>query len=80
MIEFLRILSYISGLHFLCTSGKKLLRKYLRMILGIKRDEKITRKMLKFGKKNDFTKENMDRSWIQIMNEDDELPPYNFYV
>ena len=50
------------------------------MILGIKRDEKITRKMLKFGKKNDFTKENMDRSWIQIMNEDDELPPYNFYV
>ena len=80
MMEFLRILSYISGLHLLCTSGKKLLRKYLRIILGIKRDEKITRKMLRFGKKNDFTKEDMDRSWIQIMNENDELPPYNFYV
>ena len=79
-MEFLRILSYISGLHLLCTSGKKLLRKYLRIILGIKRDEKITRKMLKLGKKNDFTKEDMDRSWIQIMNEDDELPAYNFYV
>ena len=79
MIEFLRILSYISGLHLLCTSGKKLLRKYLRSILGIKRDEKITRKMLKLGKKNDFTKEE-GKSWIQIMNETDELPPYDFIV
>ena len=79
MIKFLRILSYISGLHLLCTSGKKLLQKYLRLILGIKRHEKITRKMLKLGKKNDFTKEE-GKSWIQIMNETDELPPYDFIV
>ena len=33
--------------------------------------------MLKLGKKNDFTKEE-GKSWIQIMNETDELPPYDF--
>ena len=77
MIEFLRILGYISGLHLLCTSGKKLMRKYLRSILDVPKNEKITRSMLKYGRKN-FTNECTEKSWIEIMNRDDELPPYDF--
>ena len=81
MIEFLKILGYISGLHLLCTSGKKLLRKYLRSVLGIRRNEKITHNMLKYGKKKFFTNKDAGKSWIEIMNEnDDELPPYDFVV
>ena len=77
MIEFLRILGYISGLHLLCTSGKKMMRKYLRSILDVPKNEKLTRSMLKYGRKN-FTNECTEKSWIEIMNRDDELPPYDF--
>ena len=58
---------------------KEVIAKISKSFLGIKRDEKIARKMLKLGKKNDFTKEE-GKSWIQIMNETDELPPYDFIV
>ena len=65
----------------MCTSGKKLLRKYLRSVLGIRRNEKITHNMLKYGKKKFFTNKDAGKSWIEIMNEnDDELPPYDFVV
>ena len=52
-------------------------RKYLRSILDVPKNEKITRSMLKYGRKN-FTNECTEKSWIEIMNRDDELPPYDF--
>ena len=53
--------------------------RYNYNLKDVPKNEKLTRSMLKYGRKN-FTNECTEKSWIEIMNRDDQLLPYDFVL